>query len=288
MARDDVLALAAALVTVVLWASAFIGIRAAGEHLSPGALTLGRLAVGSLVLGAIVLARRPPRLPRADLPALVACGVLWFGLYSVLLNEAERRIDAGTAAMLVNVGPIFIALLAGVALREGFPRTLFTGSAIAFAGVVLIGVATSESGLDASWGAVLCVLAAAAYAAGVVLQKPLLRRSSALTVTWAACTVGAVACLPFAPTLVRELGAAPGSSVAWTVYLGALPTAVAFTTWAYALARTSAGRLGVTTYLVPPLVVAMGWLVLDETPPLLAIPGGVLCIVGATLARRRR
>ena len=42
--------------------------------------------------------------------------------------------------------------------------------------------------------------------------------------------------------IARELRAADGSSVAWALYLGALPTAVAFTTWAYALARTSAGR----------------------------------------------
>src|SRR3712207_9560780 len=56
--------------------------------------------------------------PRRDLPAIVLYGVLWFGLYNVALNEAERRVDAGTAAMLVNVGPILIALLAGVVLRS--------------------------------------------------------------------------------------------------------------------------------------------------------------------------
>jgi drug/metabolite transporter (DMT)-like permease len=47
----DRLALAAALVTVVLWASAFVGIRAAAVDLSPGSIALGRLIVGSLSLG---------------------------------------------------------------------------------------------------------------------------------------------------------------------------------------------------------------------------------------------
>jgi len=42
------LALAAAGVTVVLWASAFVAIRHVGTEVSPGALTLGRLLVGSL------------------------------------------------------------------------------------------------------------------------------------------------------------------------------------------------------------------------------------------------
>ena len=62
------------------------------------------------------------------------------------LSEAERRVDAGTAAMIVNIGPILIAVLAGVVLKEGFPRSLLTGCAVAFAGVVIIALATSDAG----------------------------------------------------------------------------------------------------------------------------------------------
>lgn len=72
----------------------------------------------------------------------------------------------------------------------------------------MIGLVTSGRGLDGSLGAVLCLLAALAYAGGVVAQKPVLARVSALQVTWLACGVGALACLPFAPTLLRELGEA--------------------------------------------------------------------------------
>jgi drug/metabolite transporter (DMT)-like permease len=283
--RKELLALGAALITVTLWASAFVGIRSAGRDLSPGALTLCRLLVASAVLGALVLARREPLPARRDLPGIVLCGLLWFGVYNVALNEAERRVDAGTAAMLVNVGPVLIAVLAGVILREGFPRSLMAGSAIAFAGVLVIGLATSDRGLDAGWGALLCLGAALAYAGGVVAQKPILARSSALQVTWLACTVGMLACLPFGPTLVHELGDAHSSAIAWAVYLGVLPTAVAFTTWAYALAQTTAGRMGSTTYLVPPLAIVMGWAILGETPPALALAGGALCLVGVVVAR---
>jgi drug/metabolite transporter (DMT)-like permease len=279
-------ALVAALVTVVLWASAFVGIRAAGEDLSPGALSLGRLAVGSALLGVFVLLQRG-RLPgRRDWPGIVVCGVLWFGLYNLALNEAEQRVDAGTAAMLVNIGPILIALLAGFLLGEGFPRALVAGCAVAFLGVVVIGVATSEQGVAASWGAVLCVAAAAFYAGGVVAQKPLLSRLSGLHVTWAACTIGLLVCLPFTPTLVDELGSADGSSVAWMVYLGAFPTAVGFLTWAYALSRTTAGRMGATTYLVPPIAILIGWALLAESPETLAFLGGALCLGGVVITRR--
>jgi drug/metabolite transporter (DMT)-like permease len=286
--RTEMLALAAALVTVLVWASAFVGIRSAGRDIDPGPLTLGRLLVGALVLGAIVTARREALPPREDVARLALCALLWFGAYNVLLNAAEQRVDAGTAAMLVNVGPVLIALLAGVLLREGFPRSLLVGCLVAFAGAVVIGLATSERSVHAGWGAALCVAAAAAYAGGVVAQKPLLERTSALQVTFLACLVGGAACLPFAPALVREAGDAGAGSVAWTVYLGAVPTALGFTTWAYALKRTTAGKMGATTYLVPPLAILMGWLWLSETPPALALLGGLLCLAGVFVARGAR
>jgi hypothetical protein len=103
--RETLQAWVAALVTVVLWVSAFVGIRAAGEDLSPGPLSLARLLVGSAALGAFVLFRRERFPARRDLPAIAMCGVLWFGLYNVVLDAAERLVDAGTASMLVGVRP---------------------------------------------------------------------------------------------------------------------------------------------------------------------------------------
>ena len=280
-------AVAAVAVTLTLWASAFVGIRSAGRHLAAGPLSLGRLLVGTVALGVIALARGERMPPRGDLARLALCGVLWFGAYNVLLNAGERRVDAGTAAMLVNIGPILIALLAGVLLHEGFPRTLLVGCAIAFGGAIVIGLATSGSGAHAGWGAALCVAAAAAYAGGVIAQKPLLERTSALQVTFLACLIGALVCLPFAPKLVHEVGSAPAGALAWTAYLGVFPTAVGFTTWAYALKRTSAGRMGATTYLVPPLAILLGWALLGETPPALALLGGLVCLTGVAVTRMR-
>jgi drug/metabolite transporter (DMT)-like permease len=291
--RTPPLVLAAALTTVVLWASAFVGIRAAGRDLSAGPLTLGRLLVGTIALGALALAQRGglrETLPRrADVPRLLLVGVLWFGVYNVALNEGERHVDAGTAAMLVNVGPVLIAVLAGLVLKEGFPRTLLAGCAIAFAGAVLIGIATSDGdGLTPSAGVALCLLAALTYAIAVVAQKPLLAHSSPMTTTFLACAIGAVCCLPFTPALADEVAHASATNLAWTAYLGLFPTALAFTTWAYALSHTTAGRMGATTYLVPPLATLFGWAYFGETPPGLALAGGGLCLAGAALARRGR
>ncbi|MFW3169161.1 DMT family transporter [Geodermatophilus sp. CPCC 206100] len=280
--------LAAVVVTLLAWASAFVGIRAVGADLSPGALALGRLAVGSVVLAALFAVSRQRWVAptRREWGLLAICGVGWFGIYNLALNAAERHLDAGTTAMLVNVGPILIAVLAGLLLGEGFPRPLVAGLAVAFAGVLLIGLATRGAEADVL-GVVFCLVAAVTYAAGVVAQKPLLRRLPPLQVTLIACVTGAVCCLPWAGALAGELQTAPAGSIAGLVYLGAVPTALAFSTWAYALARMDAGRLGVTTYLVPPLVILLGWLLLDEVPPALAVVGGAVCLAGVALSRRR-
>ncbi|HYZ80114.1 MAG TPA: DMT family transporter [Solirubrobacteraceae bacterium] len=279
------LALFAALLTVCLWASAFVGIRDAGRELAPGPLALARLLVASAALGAMMLIRRPPMVGRPGLRGVVVCGVLWFGAYNVALNAAERRVDAGTASLLVNVAPLFIAFLAGRTLKEGIGRSLVLGCIVSFTGVALIALGTSRHGLSASWGAALCIVAAAVYAVGVVAQKPALRYGSPLAVTWLACTIGTLCCLPYAPALVRQVGHAGAGALAWTVYLGLVPTAIGFSTWAYALARTDAGKLGSTTYLVPPIAVLLGWIILGEVPPLVALPGGILCLAGVGLAR---
>ncbi len=285
------LPLGAALVTVVLWASAFVAIRHLGSDVSPGALTLGRLLVGSAVLGALLISR-PRRWPtRRDWPPLLVVGLLWFGVYNVALNAGEQRVDAGTASMLVNVGPIIVAVLAAIFLGEGFPRRVLGGTVVGFAGVVIIALSTSPSGQNDMWGVVLCVVAAASAAVSMIAQKPLVGRLPALEVTWLACTIGAVACLPFAPELIRDVDAAGGSAIVWIVYLGAFPTAVAFTTWAYALARSTAGRLASTIYLVPPITIVLGWALLDEIPPVVALGGGALCLLGVAVSRtqgRRR
>jgi drug/metabolite transporter (DMT)-like permease len=217
----------------------------------------------------------------------VVIGVLWFGVYNVALNAGERRVDAGTAAMLIQLSPVLVAVLAAIFLKEKATPALGVGLLVAFAGVALIAVSTSDHGHRDPLGVLLCLVSAAAYAVSLIFQKPLVSRLSAVEVTWIACTVGAVACLPFAPGLVRDAAAASASDLAWVVYLGVFPTAIAFSTYAFALSTMTAGNLSVTTYLVPPITVLLSWVFLSEAPPAMAYVGGALCLVGVALARRK-
>jgi drug/metabolite transporter (DMT)-like permease len=293
------LPLAAIGCTLVLWASAFVAIRHLGHDFSAGALSFGRLFVGAVVLGLVAVStrsadgRRLPHPSRRDWVLLVVIGVLWFGVYNVALNQGERQVDAGTAAMLIQVSPVLIALMAAVFLHERFTTYLAVGLTLAFAGVALITLSPTHSssgnqpGGSHVVGVLLCLLSAVVYSISLVLQKPLVSRLKAVHVTWIATTVGAVVCLPFAGQLIHQMGDAPASSSWWLVYLGVFPTAIAFTTYAYALQHMDASSLGVTTYLVPPITIVLGLVFLGEAPPALAYVGGVLALVGVAVARRR-
>ena len=271
----------------MLWASAFVAIRHLGHDFSPGALSLGRLLVASLALTVIALASGLPRPTRREWASIVVIGVLWFGVYNVALNEGEQRVDAGTAAMLIQVAPVLIALLSAVFLDEPFTRNLAVGLALAFGGVVLIGTGSSPGGDRDVVGVALCLLAAATYAVSLVLQKPLMARLRSVHVIWLACTIGAVTCLPFAGQLWSETAAAPASSIWWLVYLGVFPTALAFSTYGYALRHMRpAGSASRPTWCRRSRS-CWGWCCSTRCRPPIAYVGGALALVGVGVARRR-
>lgn len=278
-------------VTLVFWASAFVAIRHLADDFSAGAMTLGRQGVGALALALFALRGGLPRPTAGQWRSIVVIGVLWFAVYHLALNQGEQWVDAGTAAMLLQASPVLVAVLASIFLGERFTLPLLVGLAVAFTGIVLIGAA-GPGGADVSprhvvLGVLLCLVSAASYSVSLILQKPLLGDLSAVHVTWLACVVGAVVCLPFGPQLAGEAADAPASSLWWLVYLGVFPTALAFTTYAYALRHMTASSLGVTTYLVPPLTVGMSLVFLGETPPTVAYVGGALALLGVWIARRQ-
>lgn len=280
-------AVVAAAVTIVLWASAFVVIRALGQWFSPGSLAFLRLLVGSIVLIGIASVYRRP-LPRGRALVLVAgYGLLWFAGYSAVLNWAEQHLDAGTAALLVNFAPILVAAFAGAFLGEGFPRTLVVGILVAFVGVAVISVSTAGGEANNRLGVVLGLTTAVLYAASVLMQKVALRSVDAITATWTACVVGTVATAPFAWMAVDEVRVAPTSAVLGAVFLGVGPTAIAFTTWAFALSRTNAGTMAATTLAIPAVAIAISWLFLREIPTLVPLLGGALALGGVALTRRK-
>ena len=288
--RERALVWIAVIVTLLAWASAFVVIRGVAPHVPGGALALGRLLVGTVALAVVALLQRRWMRPTArEWVQIAVYGIAWFGAYNVALNIAEHSLDAGTTAMIVGAGPILIALGAGLFLGEGIPKWLAIGAGVAFVGVILIGLATSLTtvkGIDPI-GVVWSLVAAVTYTIGVLVQKPAIRRLPAGQVTFMGCAIGMIVCLPFLGQLVSSLAGAPVSAVLGIVYLGLVPTAIGFSAWAYALQRTPAGRLSVSTYIVPAIAIVLALIFFGEVPAPLAILGGAICLAGVAISRRR-
>lgn len=280
------LPVAAGGVTLVMWASAFVVIRHVAHDISPGALGAGRLIVAALVVLPLVLRRGWVTPTRREWTLLALGGVGWFGVYNLALNAGERHVDAGTAAMIIQIGPVIVALLAVPLFGERLHAWLIAGMVVGFAGVAVIARGSTSDAGASVLGVVLVLVAAAMYAVGVLTQKVLLRRIPSVQVVFVSFLMGAVTCLPFASDLPSIVGGG-GAQLWWIVYLGVLPTAVAFTTWAYALTHTDAGALSLTTFLVPGIATLVAWLTINEVPPSLTFVGGALAIVGVLMTRRR-
>lgn len=278
----------AMMVTIVFWASSFVVIRVCLGPLTPVELATARyVTAGLIALGYLAFRWNMPSVK--DLVRISIAAVLFIAAYAVLLNTGEQTVPAGPASFIINTMPVFTALIATFALGERFGIWGWIGTAVSFLGVALIAVGAG-GGFTLDPNAVLILGAALCSAIASVLQKPVLGRMPALTVTAWVLLIGSVPLLPAVPATVTAFLAAP-PVVKWSVaYLVIFPTAIAYVTWAIALKRLSAARATNFLYGVPPTATLIGFLWLGETPSAIGAAGGIMAILGVVVVNimRRR
>lgn len=281
---------------LLLWASAFAGIRAGmrltpagmpgADGYGPGQLALLRFGTASIVLALYALATKM-RLPeRRDLPVIALSGFLGISVYHVALNFGEVTVQAGAASLLISAGPVFTALLSAVFLRERLTRTGWGGILVAFTGVALIALSGSR-GLRFTPGALLILLSAAVAAIYSILSKRSFKRHTALEFTCYSIWAGTLPMLVFLPGLAHQLPMAAPSATLAVVYLGIFPGAIAYVLWNLALSRMPASLLSSFLYLSPVLASFIAWVWLGELPTLLTLLGGAIAILGVILVQTK-
>jgi drug/metabolite transporter (DMT)-like permease len=271
--------------TITLWASAFAGIRAGLKSFTVGELALLRLAIASLALVALAPAMRV-RLPRRpDIGRVLAAGAIGMAAYQLLLGAGERTVSAGTASLLVNTGPIFVALLATRFLGERVTRPGWAGIGVGFIGALIISLG---QGLSLAAGGLLVLAAAVCQASFFVVQKPLIGRYGSFAVTTYATVAATLMLLPFSISLPGAISRASGQAIDAALFLGIGASAMGFFAWAYASSVLEVSRAAPFLYLVPGVAIVVAWLWLGEIPRPASLIGGVIALTGVVLTNISR
>ena len=273
-------------VALVLWASAFAGIRAGLRAYSPAHLAILRFLVASIVLGiytAIAHFRRPEV---RDLPGLALTGAIGITFYNIALNYGETRVTAGAASLLIASVPIWTALFARFWLHEKLTPMGWFGVLLSFAGVALIASGEGE-GIRLSPQALVILAAAITSSVYMIMQKAYLARYSALEFTAYSIWFGTLLMLPFGGGFLQSLRSAPASATLAVIYLGIFPGALAYVAWAYVMSHGTAGRTATLLYIIPVMAIGIAWLWLGEVPRWISLVGGAIALAGVVLVNTK-
>ncbi|TDB38127.1 MAG: DMT family transporter [Actinobacteria bacterium] len=275
------------IVALLLWASAFAGIKAGLKGFGPGELALLRFGTASFVLivYASVTRMRLPDL--ADVPRIGLAGALGITLYHVCLNFGEMTVTAGAASLIIASGPIFTALLAMVFLRERLTLWGWGGIIVAFSGVALITLGEGSGGLTFEPAAMLVLVAAISTASYFVVSKPLLDKYTPLEFTSYSIWLGTLPMLVFLPGLLTQLPEAPLSATIAVVYLGVFPGAIAYALYSHVLSKLPASIASSFLYVQPVSATIIAWFWIREVPSLVTLAGGAVALLGVALVSTR-
>ncbi|MFJ5565739.1 DMT family transporter [Lysinibacillus xylanilyticus] len=284
----DIKIISAHFITIIIWASAFPGIRVALTAYSPEHISLLRLLVGSFVLIIIAIITKTPLPVLKDIPIILFLGFLGFTVYQVALNYGEQTISAGVASLLVSTTPIFTALLAVVFYREKLGLWGWVGSLLGFSGVAFITVGGSTEGFSFNTGIIIVLIASLSESIYFVFQHRYLEKYGAIPFTMYAIWSGTIFMLLFSPGLGEAILDAPINATLVILYLGIFPTIIPYFTLAYVTSRTGAAEATSTLYLTSVFAFLIAWIWLGEVPHSSAITGGLITLAGVFISNIKK
>jgi len=232
--------------------------------------------------------RRSLALPRRDLLLIVALGAL-VALYQVLYFAAIARAGVAIAALVtLCLAPVIVALVSAGALRERLTRATLLALGLALLGTaLLIDPRTARDGSALLVGMLLALGSAAGYALITLCGRALAGRCHPLQTTTLGFATASALLLPFAlgSGLVVSY---PAAGWGLLVYLGCVPTALAYGLFLRGMHTTSATAASTITLLEPLTATLLAVALFHERLGPWGVVGGALLLGAvAALARQR-
>jgi drug/metabolite transporter (DMT)-like permease len=270
-----------------IWGASYLFIKVAVREFSPPAMMEIRLAFAALLLGGFLVASRGWREALADVRAAgwhgLAIGVVNGAIPFTLIAWGEKYIDSGVAAIANSTVPIFNVMLAPLMLpSERTTGVRLVGFVLGLVGVGVLSGAQPDVTTMFVLGTMAVVLASVSYAfSGLYAQKRLTTATGPALAT-ASMTGGAIALLPLAVIFAPDQ-APHWKSVASLAALTLFGTALAQLILYRLLRSDGASRTSLVTYLMPPIALVYGALLLDETISAATLGGLALILAGVAL-----
>jgi drug/metabolite transporter (DMT)-like permease len=267
----------------LIWGASFLFMAEGLRSIGPNGVAFVRICIGFATLALFPSARRP--VARANWSSVAWLGLLWFAFPLSMFPYAEQRVSSALTGMLNAANPLFATLVASYTLRRAPSRGVAIGLAVGLAGTVLMAIPAMNAGHSSAVAVAMILAALISYGFALSIARSLQQQYGAVPVIWRAQGVALVLTAPFGiPDLM---------TAHWTLVpllsllaLGAFGTAIANVLMASAAGRFGAARASGTTFLIPVVALLLGVVVRHEKVALLAVAGGMVCLVGAWLMKR--
>ncbi|MBR5029592.1 MAG: DMT family transporter [Muribaculaceae bacterium] len=279
-----------AILVIVVWGASFPCTKLLlAADLTPTEIFVYRSIIA--YLGLLVISRFKVSLWgwRDELLA-VLCGLTGGAMYFVLQNIALDLTLLSDVVVVVAINPLLTTILAAIFLKEEhFSWKILLGSAVAFAGVVVVMMRNGFVWGDGLLGNLLALLAALAWAVYSVLLKRVQGRHSTLDITRKVMVYGTLFALPvmfFEPltplaTLLRP------SVLANMLFLALVCSMAAFFLWNLVIKKIGTIRASNYLYLDPVVSIVIGVIMIHEPVGIVAVIGCALVLLGVVMVEKK-
>lgn len=261
-----------------------------------------RLTFASLALAPIALTRNRAELrglTRGDLALALLSGFFLSIHFATWITSLEYTTIA-SSVVLVSTGPLWVALLAPIFLREPLTRPILIGMALALIGGIVIGASDSCTwgnslsclSLDqvlhgrALFGNLLALIGALTVAGYLMIGRKLRAKISLMPYIFLVYSTAAICLLVF----MLIAGESPFGyfpiTYLWILLLALIPQLIGHSTYNWALAHLPAAFVAITTLGEPIGSAILAYFILQETPTAAILAGGALILIGIYLASR--